>query len=101
MADSKKNDKVNKASEAETPVSFEKEDIFGTLSDMLSELLDMPKDSFRYDTMIFDELPLDSLQLYELVVDLETKFDIRIPDEDIEKITTIGDVVDMIHEAGK
>ncbi|MBO4928123.1 MAG: acyl carrier protein [Clostridiales bacterium] len=87
-------------SEDNKQMSFEKEDIFATLANMLSELLNMPKDSFSEDTMIFEELPMDSLQLYELVVDLEARYDIRIPDEAIEKVTTIGDVVNMIHEAG-
>ena len=85
----------------EGQISFEKEDIFNTITDMLSELLNMPKDGLSSDTMIFEELPLDSLQLYEMVVDLESMFKIRIPDEAIEKIQSIGDVVDMIHEAGK
>ena len=51
--------------------------------------------------MIFEELPLDSLQLYELVVDLEERFDLQISDEAIEKIRSVGDVVDMIHDAAK
>ena len=101
MAGSKKTDKDSKASEAPMAISFEKEDIFQTITDMLASLLDMPKDGLSSDTMIFEELPLDSLQLYEMVVDLEAKYQIRIPDEAIEKIQTIGDVVDMIHEAGK
>ncbi len=67
---------------------------------MLSELLTMKKSDFSEDTMIFEELPLDSLQLYELVVDLEERFDTRISDEAIEKVKSIGDVVDMIYEAG-
>ena len=82
-------------------VSFDRKEIFDVLSSMLSELLDMKKDSFSEDTMIFEELPLDSLQLYELVVDLEERFSIRIPDEAIEKIQSVGDVVDMIANAEK
>ena len=76
-----------------------REVIFDTLSEMLSELLDMKKSDFSEDTMIFEELPLDSLQLYELVVDLEERFDLQISDEAIEKIRSVGDVVDMIHDA--
>jgi len=60
----------------------------------------MEKSSFSDETMIFEELPLDSLQLYELVVDLEERFELHISDEAIEKIRSIGDVVDMIYEAG-
>ena len=101
MAGSKKTDRDNKVSDEVAEVSFRKEDIFDTITGMLADLLEIKKEDLRSDTMIFEELPLDSLQLYEMVVDLEAKFKIRIPDEAIEKITTIGDVVDMIHEAGK
>lgn len=79
--------------------ALSREVIFDTLSEMLSELLDMKKSDFSEDTMIFEELPLDSLQLYELVVDLEERFDLQISDEAIEKIRSVGDVADMIHDA--
>ncbi len=102
MADSKKKAKAEIVSE-ETDNSakgIKREDVFDVLTDMLSDLLEMKKSTFSEDTMIFEELPLDSLQLYELVVDLEERFDIRISDEAIEKIKSIGDVVDMICDAG-
>ena len=76
-----------------------KEAILDTLTDMLSALLDMPKTNFAPDTMLFEDLPLDSLQLYELVVDLETRYDIHISDEAIEMVQTIGDVAEMIFNA--
>lgn len=103
MAPLKKNQSSENAPKenAEGVVSGGKEAIYGTLVDMLSGLLDMPKDKFSPDTEIFEELPLDSLQLYELVVDLESHYGIRIPDEAIEKVSTIQDVVDMIEGAGK
>ena len=104
MAISRKNAKGNPDRAGEksgTPMSFAKEDIFENLAGMLSELLDMPKTDFKMDTEIFEELPLDSLQLYELVVDLEEQYQLRIPDEAIERITTIGDVVEMVHSASE
>ncbi|MBP5492874.1 MAG: hypothetical protein J6Y08_08525 [Clostridiales bacterium] len=102
MTASKKNTKGNADGadkQVQPAMSFKKEDIFDTLTDMLSELLDMPKSDFKMDTAIFEELPLDSLQLYELVVDLESKYALRIPDEAIEKVSTIEDVVEMVHGA--
>ena len=101
MAESKK--KKTDAVSEETSVfrgELTREAIFDVLTDMLSELLDMKKSTFSEETMIFEELPLDSLQLYELVVDLAERFDTRISDEAIEKVRSIGDVVDMIFEAG-
>ena len=101
MAESKKKKIENAVSEemdtsAKAPA---REEIYDVVTDMLSELLNMEKSEFSEETMIFEELPLDSLQLYELVVDLEVRFDLHISDEAIEKIRSIGDVVDMIHDA--
>lgn len=101
MAESKK--KKTDAVSDETSVAkkeLTRESIFDELTEMLSELLEMKKSDFSEDTMIFEELPLDSLQLYELVVDLEERFETRISDEAIEKVKSVGDVVDMIFEAG-
>ena len=99
MTASKKNTKGNADGadkQVQPAMSFKKEDIFDTLTDMLSELLDMPKSDFKMDTAIFEELPLDSLQLYELVVDLEEVYSIRMPDEDLDAVKTVGDVVDLV-----
>ena len=58
-----------------------------------------PEDSLR------DDLGLDSLQTIELVYEVETAFDLQIPDEDFGRLTTIGDVVlylnERTHPAGK
>ena len=103
MASLKKNPAEGNAPEENknTSVPEGKDEIYETLVGMLSELLDMPKEQFSPDTEIFEELPLDSLQLYELVVDLESHYEIRIPDEAIEKVHSIQDVVDMIDGAEK
>lgn len=102
MADSKNKKMENAVSEEKNTLKGTpaREDIFDVVTGMLSDLLNMEKSSFSDDTMIFEELPLDSLQLYELVVDLEERFELHISDEAIEKIRSIGDVVDMIYEAG-
>ena len=43
-----------------------------------------------------DDLKADSLDIVELVMALEDEFDIKIPDEDYDKIKTVGDVIDYI-----
>ena len=55
----------------------------------------IPKASF------IDDLGADSLDTVELVMALEEEFDIEIPDEDAEKITTVGDAVKYIEEHAK
>ena len=103
MAGQKKRPEENEGQAPEqnvqTGAGLSKDGIFDTLTSMLAELLDMHKEEFQPETAIFTELPLDSLQLYELVVDLETRYSIHISDEAIEKVETIDDVVEMIYNA--
>ncbi|MGC8834657.1 MAG: acyl carrier protein [Armatimonadota bacterium] len=50
----------------------------------------------------FEDLGADSLDVWDLLMRLEDEFDIKIPDEDAEKITTVGQVVQYLEEtAGK
>ncbi len=68
--------------------------IYATLGDYLRrDPTDLhPEDSLR------DDLGLDSLQTIELVYEVESAFDIQIPDEDFGRLRTIGDVVIYLHE---
>ena len=47
-----------------------------------------------------DDLGVDSLDLFELVMSLEEEFGVEIPSEDLEKIATVGDVVNYLKEHG-
>jgi len=68
--------------------------IYATLGDYLrcDPAALHPEDSLR------DDLGLDSLQTIELVYEVESTFDIQIPDEDFGRLRTIGDVVIYLHE---
>lgn len=48
------------------------------------------------ETTLVDDLGMDSLELIQFVVNLEGEFDIIIPDEDVEKFTTLGESLDYI-----
>jgi acyl carrier protein len=50
------------------------------------------------DEISFDELNADSLDVVEMIMALEEEFDLEIPDEDTEKIKTVGSVIDYIKE---
>jgi acyl carrier protein len=72
-------------------VSIE-EKVIGIVSDQL----DSPKDEISRPSSFVDDLKADSLDIVELVMALEVEFDIKIPDEDYDKIATVGDVIEYI-----
>lgn len=65
---------------------------------ILSSQFDVEEDSITADTNIADELGADSLDVVDMLMSLEDEFDVEIPDEEIERIQTVGDVVSYIEE---
>jgi acyl carrier protein len=72
-------------------VSIE-EKVIGIVSDQL----DSPKDEISRSSSFVDDLKADSLDVVELVMALEDEFDLKIPDEDYDKIGTVGEVIEYI-----
>ena len=66
--------------------------------DLVSNQLDTPSDDIAKESSFVDDLKADSLDIVELVMALEDEFDIKIPDEDYDKIKTVGDVITYIDE---
>jgi len=50
------------------------------------------------EASLIDDLGADPLNMVELIMDLEQEFDLDIPDEEAEKITTVGEVLKYIHD---
>ncbi|MCA9060427.1 MAG: acyl carrier protein [Planctomycetaceae bacterium] len=67
--------------------------------DIVSDQLDVPKEEISKTSSFVDDLKADSLDIVELVMALEDKFDIKIPDEDYDKIKTVGDAISYIENA--
>lgn len=65
---------------------------------IVSNQLDTPSDDIAKESSFVDDLKADSLDIVELVMALEDEFDIKIPDEDYDKIKTVGDVISYIEE---
>ncbi len=64
--------------------------------DIIVEQLSVEKDKVVSEASFVDDLGADSLDLVELIMAMEEKFDIEIPDEDAEKIVTVQDAVDYV-----
>ena len=65
---------------------------------IVSEQLQIPKEEISVDKSFVDDLKADSLDVVELVMEFEDVFKITIPDEDYEKIKTVGDAVKYIED---
>ncbi len=74
---------------------------FDKITGLIADRFDVEKETITKQTKIKDDLSADSIDLVEFVLELEDTFDDEIPDEDAEKIITVGDAVDyvMAHQA--
>lgn len=72
--------------------------VFDKVKKTIVEQLGVEEDEVTLDASITDDLGADSLDQVELVMALETEFNLDIPDEDAEKIKTVGDAVKYIEE---
>ena len=64
----------------------------------LSSQCDVEEDSITPETNIADDLGADSLDVVDMLMSLEDEFDVEIPDEEIERIRTVGELVAYIEE---
>ena len=63
---------------------------------IVCEQMGAPRDKIQAATSFINDLGADSLDTVELVMEFEDEFDINIPDEDAEKIQTVGDAIQYI-----
>lgn len=73
-------------------------DIFEQVKKILYDQLDLDEEQVTEDSEVIDDLGADSLDIVDLVMTLEEEFDTEIPDEDIENLRTVGDIVKYIEE---
>ncbi|HYY44035.1 MAG TPA: acyl carrier protein [Actinomycetota bacterium] len=74
-----------------------KEEIFEAIKERLSER-GIETDGVTTESTLAGDLGLDSLDTVELTLGLEERFDIEIPDSDLENVETVGDAVELIEQ---
>ena len=67
---------------------------------VVAEKLNVDESEITESTSFKDDLDADSLDLFEMVMALEEEFGIEIPSEDLEKLVTVGDVLDYLKDKG-
>ena len=73
-----------------------KEEVIPKIKSLISASLGVSEDEIALDSSFIDDLGADSLDIVELVMKLEDKFDMKIPDEDAEGLKTVGDAISYI-----
>ena len=73
-------------------------DYFDRVKAVIVDQLGADESSITLESSFVDDLGADSLDIVELIMGLETEFDIEIPDDQAEKISTVGDAVNYIKE---
>ena len=81
-------------------VPASREEIVSGLAEVLEEVAGTPADKVTSDAAFDKDLDVDSLTMVEVVVACEERFGVRIPDEALEGLRTVGDAVDYISKAG-
>lgn len=77
---------------------MERSEIDAKLTDLLVDELGLDRDDITMDAKFEEDLDVDSLGVVELLMALEDNFDVKIPDEEAEKITTVGEAADLVSQ---
>ncbi|HEX7500946.1 MAG TPA: acyl carrier protein [Polyangia bacterium] len=77
------------------------ENIEEKVTKIVAEQFEVPAEKITMKSLFMDDLKADSLSVVELVLAIEEAFNLEIPDEDAEKIKTVGDVVNYVKSRAK
>jgi acyl carrier protein len=81
-------------------MALSQQEILDGLAEIVNEVAGIPAADVQLDKSFTDDLDVDSLSMVEVVVAAEEKFGVRIPDDDVKNLKTVGDAVSYIEKAG-
>jgi acyl carrier protein len=76
--------------------AMERDEVMKLVQDQLVTELEVDRDKIKPETRFREDLDADSLDLYELVMELEDRYGIRISEEEAAEIETVGNAVDFV-----
>ena len=77
-------------------MAYSEQDILAGLAEIVSEETGLPTDAVQPEKSFTDDLDIDSLSMMTIVTLAEEKFDVRIPDDEVKNLMTVGDAVSFI-----
>jgi acyl carrier protein len=80
---------------------LDREEVLGKIQEITADRLGVDEGDVTSDASFREDLEADSLDLVELIMELEEQFGMEIPDEDAEKITRVKEAVEYIESHGK
>jgi acyl carrier protein len=81
-------------------MALSQQEILAGLAEIVNEVAGIPAADVQLDKSFTDDLDVDSLSMVEVVVAAEEKFGVRIPDDDVKNLKTVGGAVTYIEKAG-
>ena len=72
---------------------------FEKIKKIIAEVLNIHEDDITPESTFIDDLGADSLDIFQIIMGIEEEFDIEIPQDEAEKISTVKDAVDKIKES--
>ena len=76
-----------------------KDEVLEGLAEIVNEIAGIPAEDVELDKSFTDDLDVDSLSMVEVVVAAEERFDVKIPDDEVKNLKTVGDAVAFIERA--
>ena len=73
-----------------------KDEVLSGLAEIVNEIAGIPAEDVELDKSFTDDLDVDSLSMVEVVVAAEERFDVKIPDDEVKNLKTVGDAVNFI-----
>lgn len=80
-------------------MALSEQEILTGLAEIVNSVTELPVDAIELDKTFTDDLEIDSLDMMQIVVDAEERFGVRIPDDDVKNLKTVGDAVSYIQSA--
>lgn len=74
----------------------DKEEILSGLAEIVEEVAGVAQDDVSLEKSFVDDLDIDSLSMVEIAVQAEDKFGVKIPDDELANLKTVGDAVDYV-----